>query len=186
MYNIEGYEPALWKYTNRDGSFRLDNVFINGDMLYINRDGDTITVSNDGKVKEIIHISNSSGYLAVRVKPYKPGKFDDFGLYCVHQLVVYTFVGLPPIDMVCPSIEHRNQRRLDNNINNLCWMEKKENLSNRLQGSRNERDLKRIGQDAKYCIRDTKRLRADVKRRDNDMLDEYYWQDEQDFLDKYR
>lgn len=40
----------------------------------------------------------------------------------VHSLVLTLFQGPPPAEMVQPTVQHLNHDKLDNRIENLCWM----------------------------------------------------------------
>ena len=84
----------------------------------------TYQVSNKGRVR------NSSG-LILRGSISEDG-YHEIGLPAknfpngvnirVHRLVLINFQGMPPVDMLCPTVQHINHDKLDNRIQNLCWM----------------------------------------------------------------
>ena len=49
------------------------------------------------------------------------------GQYFVHKLVLIAFTGNPPMDMPCPTVQHKNRNKLDNRLDNLMWMSAEDN-----------------------------------------------------------
>lgn len=56
----------------------------------------------------------------------------------VHSIVIYTFKGPPPIDMKDPTVNHIDGNILNNNIDNLEWMERFQNSEERLTIAKGE------------------------------------------------
>lgn len=96
-----------------------DEEWINFDSWRSSSLSCTYQVSNKGRVRKqggpIIHGSISfDGYHEVGLCS---------GVYVrVHRLVLTLFAGGPPADMVNPTVQHINHDKLDNRIENLCWM----------------------------------------------------------------
>ena len=60
--------------------------------------------------------------------------YERVGLGFVHEIVLYTFVGPPPVvhkDRIYYSIDHQNRKRTDNRLVNLRWTTLQEQLDNR-------------------------------------------------------
>lgn len=82
-------------------------------------------VSNMGRIRRIgghvLKGSNSSdGYHEIQLS-IKGGRGKS--LYVrAHILILTTFNGYPPDDMSNPTVQHINHDKLDNRIENLCWM----------------------------------------------------------------
>ena len=93
-------------------------------------------ISNKGRVKslhygkeKILSPSKHSGYFFVRLfkKGEKPKEFD------IHRLVAQAF--LPNPDNL-PIVNHKDENKLNNNVENLEWCNSEYNLN---YGNRNER-----------------------------------------------
>lgn len=196
MRNLNGYTAAVYIFY-KDNVASFGNIYgnerINGKLsqVYVNKDEEFVLVHGDGTVEPLVKIRNKSGYLCIRIRNKN---------YAVHAVMLYSFKrdSLPEDflenksrfngakDDAAYTIEHRSSRKTDNSIDNLKILTRRENRANRIFGSRNEMELKKIGNDAKYAKRDTKRLRADTINRDNKMLDDEYMEEYEDFLDNYR
>lgn len=77
--------------------------------------------------------SNTFGYLQVDL--YKEGKPKRF---CIHQLVAHYFLG----DQIGKEINHINENKLDNRVENLEYISHKENCN---YGTRNNRMSIKLG-----------------------------------------
>lgn len=76
------------------------------------------------------------------------------GMFRVATLVACTFIGLPPIDMIDPTINHIDSNKINNHYSNLEWMERGENSSIRLHtGKGTENHEAKLNEDdvAKIC-----------------------------------
>ena len=95
---------------------------------------DTYAVSNLGRVKNIKtgkilkEFKNNKGYMLVHL--YKNGIEKK---YLVHRLVLNTFQANP---RKCSDVNHRNEDKTDNRLNNLEWISHKDNCN---FGTRNKR-----------------------------------------------
>ena len=101
-------------------------------------------VSNLGKVKRNNHILkpgiHKKGYTYVNLS--KNGKVST---YRVHRLIAETFIDNPENKS---EVNHKDENKLNNNVNNLEWVTRKENLN---YGTINERRSKTRGTPVK-CI----------------------------------
>lgn len=89
-------------------------------------------VSNLGNVKS----NKRSGWKIMKVKPKATGYCDidmDGKTYSVHRLVAETFIFNPENK---PEVNHINEKRYDNRVENLEWVTAKENSNH---GSRNDK-----------------------------------------------
>lgn len=78
-------------------------------------------------LNRLLHASpDSDGYLQVNLHTYNGRK-----KMPVAKVILTTFDGLPPDDMVDPTVEHKDNNRKNNNIQNLIWLERYENSSQR-------------------------------------------------------
>ena len=94
---------------------------------------DTYAVSNLGRVKNIKtgrilkQSKENTGYMRVKLFKNNKGKH-----YSVHRLVLETFKANPDNK---PQVNHINEDKTDNRLNNLEWSTPKENINH---GSHNE------------------------------------------------
>ena len=63
---------------------------------------------------------DKDGYLEIKLNEIS---------YRVHQIILRTFVGDPPKDMLDPTVDHIDGNRQNNNISNLRWLERGINSS---------------------------------------------------------
>jgi len=100
-------------------------------------------ISNYGRVKSLIKhngtderilkpIKNLNGYLQVNLS--KKGKLN---IYSIHRLVAQAFI--PNDDLLKTEINHKDENKINNNVNNLEWVDHKSNMN---YGTRNERSSK--------------------------------------------
>ena len=86
-------------------------------------------ISNEGKVwslltNQLLSIqTDKHGYKWIRLRNDKQESYKIF----IHQLVLKHFGSPIPLDMKKPTVNHINHIRSDNRIENLEWMEHKEN-----------------------------------------------------------
>ena len=69
---------------------------------------------------------DDDGYLSVGLKSTVDNKRHTIG---VHKLVLYTFKGPPPENMIDPSVDHINGIKTENRIENLRWLSRSDNGS---------------------------------------------------------
>lgn len=99
------------------------------EIAYGNIKRNTYFVSEDGQVYSKAHNKilkwkyDKKGY-ALLTLATDDGKNKEF---FVAHLVIYTYVGLPPETMVDPTVDHKNNRKLDNHFSNLQWLERIDN-----------------------------------------------------------
>ena len=80
-------------------------------------------VSNKGRIRRITGELNrgtitDDGYHAMHFSVP-----NSYGIEArVHIIVLTAFQGPPPADMINPTVQHINHNKLDNRIENLCWM----------------------------------------------------------------
>lgn len=84
----------VYKVSNKGRLKKSDNSLVKGSIDY------------DGYHGVGLARNDSNSYLYVRV----------------HQLVLSIFAGPPPESMINPTVQHINHNKLDNRIENLCWM----------------------------------------------------------------
>lgn len=99
----------------------------------VTTDGEVWSIKSKNWLKPRI---NGSGYLQVAL--YKGGKRKSF---YIHRLVALAFI---PNPMNLPQINHKNEDKKDNRLENLEWISTKDNCN---YGTRNERLSKKV-----YCI----------------------------------
>lgn len=75
-----------------------------------------------GKVKELKQVKDKGGYLLVNL--HKDGKIKR---YLVHRLVAKAFLG--DWSMWFPQINHKNEIKTDNSVENLEWCDGKYNIN---------------------------------------------------------
>lgn len=79
------------------------------------------------KTNRLLKISkNTNGYYKVNLRKDKKQ-------YCVqiHRLVATTYI---PNPNNLPNVDHINRKKLDNNVDNLRWVNQKENMKNTTLG----------------------------------------------------
>lgn len=91
---------------------------------YVNMDGKVYSTISDSF---LVIKPDDEGYirLTLRDKNDKPKH------YPLHRLVAYTFLGNPS-DITDPEVDHIDRNRANNNVLNLRWVSRIDNLSNRL------------------------------------------------------
>jgi len=111
-YNGEEYLP-------------IDYPGIRKGVYFINDDGTSIISTLHHKVPRKIAISlDRYGYMQT-VLQYE---FSDKSVRCnIHQLVMYAHNILPPKNMLDPTVDHINGDKINNNISNLRWLERRDN-----------------------------------------------------------
>lgn len=91
----------------------------------VTKDG-KYTIYSDGKIysntcKRFMKPKiDKDGYLEIKLNEIS---------YRVHQIILRTFVGDPPKDMLDPTVDHIDGNRQNNNISNLRWLERGINSS---------------------------------------------------------
>ena len=103
------------------------------EITFRNVKRNTYFISEDGQIYSKSHNKilkwqlDDEGYAFVKLA------VEDENIYnkefSIAALVMDTYVGVPPTNMIDPTIDHINNRRLDNNYRNLQWLERKENSS---------------------------------------------------------
>ena len=105
---------------------------------------DTYYVSLDGEIyskakKRVLHpTADKDGYL-YQIMKRNNGKHMKIS---VAKIILTTFQGTPPKDMIDPTTEHINSQRTDNRIDNLTWLERSENSSTRKNTGKGESNSK--------------------------------------------
>lgn len=110
------------------------NPKIAENMYLINKDGEIYSRYMNGIMKSK---PNKDGYETVTLQTRERGNGKRRPWF-VHHLVIKTFLGEPPSDMEKPSIDHIDNNRSNNNINNLRYIEWSENSSRRVISNRGE------------------------------------------------
>lgn len=93
----------------------------------------TYFISEDGQVYSKLHKKilkwqlNDEGYAFVALAVEGENIYNK--RFSIAALVMDTYVGVPPTNMIDPTIDHINNKRLDNHYKNLQWLERKENSS---------------------------------------------------------
>ncbi len=95
------------------------------------KDYQNYSVSNFGnvmnsKTNKIMKLNSKGGYYHITLKNDKNRKY-----LLVHRIVALAFIENPENK---PEVNHKNKNKLDNNINNLEWVTKKENLQHKSIG----------------------------------------------------
>ena len=89
----------------------------------------------------LVPYPNKDNYLQIRLFKDKKGIS-----VRIASLVVYTFMGAPPLTMKSPTVDHKDGNRQNNHISNLQWLEHSKNASSRLNkknsGGRGEKNVK--------------------------------------------
>lgn len=99
---------------------------IKNNMYFINEYGEIYSSYVNRKLKPSY---DKDGYLRISLS-CNDGKRREFRLA---TLVLVTFVGLPPKDMIDPTVNHIDSNILNNHYSNLEWMERGENSSIRIK-----------------------------------------------------
>lgn len=99
---------------------------IKNNMYFINEYGEIYSNYVNRKLKPSY---DKDGYLRISLS-CNNGKRREFRLA---TLVLVTFVGLPPKDMIDPTVNHIDSNILNNHYSNLEWMERGENSSIRIK-----------------------------------------------------
>ena len=117
----------IWKYN-------IVNTLINGEIWKscpLGNDFDKVSTSNLGRIKvknnnPTYGTLSKNGYYDIIVFNNKEKKFKTFR---VHRLVCLTFLENPENK---PFVNHKDENRLNNKIENLEWMTNKENVNHSL------------------------------------------------------
>lgn len=99
---------------------------IKNNMYFINEYGEIYSNYVNKKLKPSY---DKDGYLRISLS-CNDGKRREFRLA---TLVLATFVGLPPKDMIDPTVNHIDSNILNNHYSNLEWMKRGENSSIRIK-----------------------------------------------------
>lgn len=103
-------------------------------MYFVSKNGDIYST----KLKRLLHIStDKDGYERVNVITKQGRK-----KLSVAKIILATFKGYPPQDMIDPTVEHKNGIRNDNTISNLEWLERTQNASRRHNTPKGEKNPK--------------------------------------------
>ena len=94
-------------------------------MYYVNYKGDVYSKYKNNLIKPE---QDKDGYLRISLRT-KDGRNLLRG---VHQLVIHTFKGEPPKDMVHPTIDHIDRNNLNNSIENLRYLSNHDNIMHRI------------------------------------------------------
>ena len=86
-----------------------------------------------GKIKVLKPQNNGQGYLVVKLSKNREGK-----RFKVHRLVAQTFI---PNPFGKPQVNHKDENKTNNNVENLEWVTAKENNN---YGTRTERAAKAL------------------------------------------
>ena len=108
-------------------------VIIFKEITFKNIKRNTYFISEDGQIYSKAHNKilkwaiDDEGYAFVRLAIENENTYNK--QFSIAALVMDTYIGVPPINMIDPTIDHINNRRLDNHYKNLQWLERKENSS---------------------------------------------------------
>lgn len=111
-YNGEEYLP-------------IDYPGIRKGVYFINDNGTSIISTLHHKVPKKIAISlDQDGYCKTMLQH----EFSDKSILVhIHKLVMYTHKILPPKNMIDPTIDHIDGNKINNDISNLRWLERRDN-----------------------------------------------------------
>lgn len=93
-------------------------------MYYVNYRGDVYSKYKKGIIKPE---EDKDGYYRISLRTID-GKNSLRG---VHQLVIHTFLGEPPKDMINPTIDHIDRNNKNNTISNLRYLSMHDNIMHR-------------------------------------------------------
>lgn len=113
-------------------------------------------ISKDGKIWTSIE---NNDYSTLIRNGYKVLKYNR-KLYTIHRLIALTFIPNPDPD-VYTVINHINEDKLDNRIENLEWVSQKQNVNKCTKDTSHQRRVVRINHDGTEIIYDTVRKAAE-------------------------
>lgn len=102
------------------------------EITYRNIRKNTYFVSEDGEIYSKLQNKilkpkiDKDGYAYLRLGIENSSNFKDFA---VAHLVIHTFQGEPPITMKDPTVDHINNKKLDNRNSNLQYLEHDDNCA---------------------------------------------------------
>lgn len=115
FFSAELLDGEVWKFFSRYKGIELSGMYGVSNKGRVRRQDGSImrgSLDQDG----YHHVSFSvKGNPAKSIGP------------AVHSVVLYLFVGDPPTDMKDPTTQHLNHDKLDNRVENLCWMSRFDN-----------------------------------------------------------
>lgn len=91
-------------------------------QYYINKNG---VIWSKFTGKYLKPKQDKDGYLIISLRTIQNKTMP----FRIATLVLYTFYGNPPEEIIDPTVNHKDNNRLNNNISNLEWMERGENSS---------------------------------------------------------
>lgn len=99
------------------------SIIQNSEDYLISENGDVYSTKTNKFLKQFY----KDGYKFVEL--FNVTISGDRKSFPVHQLVMYTFNGYPPPDMIDPTVDHINNDRTCNDKSNLQWLTRSENSS---------------------------------------------------------
>lgn len=128
----------IWKYN-------IENTLIDGEIWKdcpLGNDYDKVTTSNLGRIKvkdnnPTYGTLRKNGYCDIKIFNNKEKKYKSFR---VHRLVCLTFLENPENK---PFVNHKDENRSNNKIENLEWMTNKENINHSLNLNNRVKENKR-------------------------------------------
>ena len=113
----------ITKILNFEGNFLpLEYSNIKKGMYLINETGDIYSLKSN---KILSKTSNKDGYLKIGLQTEEGGRY----VYGIATLVINTFIGNPPENMIDPTIDHIDSNVTNNHYSNLRWLERGINSS---------------------------------------------------------
>ena len=129
FFNVCPNNRRMFKRISTSTAFKeVDGIY------YINSKGDILNAVS----LRIIASTCDEGYkvCTLRTKYIKPNGHHKYNLYRIAKIVMYVWGSTPPIGMVDPTIDHMNNIRDDNRIENLNWLTRSDNSKARTIKSR--------------------------------------------------
>lgn len=122
--NLESYYTILKKYNFLPISNNYKGFSIRPFNYYVNAEGKMFSIFSES---QMIYRKDKDGYYTVTLMTTDNIKITAR----VHDIVLRTFKGDPPKDMIKPVVDHIDHNIHNNKISNLRWLENIDNIKNR-------------------------------------------------------